>query len=223
MTGIEIAVLIVGIIFVLGSFFVGDKLSSKDVDQIAQLSREQLNRIVEKELHHAQGQIQNTVDETIENSVLKIERMMDKEANQKMMSISEYSDTVLEEINKAHTEVMFLYSMLNDKQQELSDTTSHLSKIISEAEEAIRNQSNFVLPESSEPTIVLETETVKEFSGHAEKMNEDIAIDEDRNQNHKILSLAQNGASAVDIAKQLNVGIGEVRFVLDLYKGESLA
>ena len=54
-------------------------------------------------------------------------------------------------------------------------------------------------------------------------MNEDIAIDEDRNQNHKILSLAQNGASAVDIAKQLNVGIGEVRFVLDLYKGESLA
>ena len=63
MTGIEIAVLIVGIIFVLGSFFVGDKLSSKDVDQIAQLSREQLNRIVEKELNHAQGQIQNTVDE----------------------------------------------------------------------------------------------------------------------------------------------------------------
>ena len=84
MTGIEIVVLIVGIIFVLGSFFVGDKLSSKDVDQIAQLSREQLNRIVEKELNHAQGQIQNTVDETIENSVLKIERMMDKEANQKM-------------------------------------------------------------------------------------------------------------------------------------------
>ena len=223
MTGIEIVVLIVGIIFVLGSFFVGDKLSSKDVDQIALLSREQLNRIVEKELHHANGQIQNTVDETIENSVLKIERMMDKETNQKMMSISEYSDTVLEEINKAHTEVMFLYSMLNDKQKELSDTTSHLSKIISEAETAIRNQSNFALPESTEPAIVLEPETESEPVRHLEKISEEIPMDEDRNQNHKILSLAQNGASAVEIAKQLNVGIGEVRFVLDLYKGESLA
>ncbi len=220
MTGIEIVVLIVGIIFVLGSFFVGDKLSSKDVDQIALLSREQLNRIVEKELQHANSQIQNTVDETIENSVLKIERMMDKEANQKMMSISEYSDTVLGEINKAHTEIMFLYSMLNDKQQELSDMTSHLSKIILDAESAGNAQANFILPKVDDVTTLIEPEVDNDSMNHPLKSYEDVSTDEDRNQNHKILSLAQNGALPIEIAKQLNVGIGEVRFVLDLYKGE---
>ena len=55
---------------------------------------------------------------------------------------------------------------------------------------------------------------------HPLKSYEDVSTDEDRNQNHKILSLAQNGALPIEIAKQLNVGIGEVRFVLDLYKGE---
>ena len=220
MTGIEIVVLIVGIIFVLGSFFVGDKLSSKDVDQIALLSREQLNRIVEKELQHANSQIQNTVDETIENSVLKIERMMDKEANQKMMSLSEYSDTVLGEINKAHTEIMFLYSMLNDKQQELSDMTSHLSKIILDAESAGNAQANFILPKVDDVTTLIEPEVDNDSMNHPLKSYEDVSTDEDRNQNHKILSLAQNGALPIEIAKQLNVGIGEVRFVLDLYKGE---
>ena len=220
MTGIEVVVLIVGIIFVLGSFFVGDKLSSKDVDQIALLSREQLNRIVEKELQHANGQIQNTVDETIENSVLKIERMMDKETNQKMMSISEYSDTVLNEINKAHTEVMFLYSMLNDKQQELSDLTSHFRKIISDAELATSVQTNVALTESEDSAFIVEPEMGKDATNHLPKSIEETPIEEDRNQNHKILSLAHNGASPIEIAKQLGVGIGEVRFVLDLYKGE---
>lgn len=220
MTGIEVVVLIVGIIFVLGSFFVGDKLSSKDVDQIALLSREQLNRIVEKELQHANGQIQNTVDETIENSVLKIERMMDKETNQKMMSISEYSDTVLNEINKAHTEVMFLYSMLNDKQQELSDLTSHFRKIISDAELATSVQTNVALTESEDSAFFVEPEMGKDATNHLPKSIEETPIEEDRNQNHKILSLAHNGASPIEIAKQLGVGIGEVRFVLDLYKGE---
>lgn len=220
MTGMEVVVLIVGIIFVLGSFFVGDKLSSKDVDQIALLSREQLNRIVEKELQHANGQIQNTVDETIENSVLKIERMMDKETNQKMMSISEYSDTVLNEINKAHTEVMFLYSMLNDKQQELSDLTSHFRKIISDAELAASIQTNVALTESEDSAFFIEPEMGKDATNHLPKSIEETPIEEDRNQNHKILSLAHNGASPIEIAKQLGVGIGEVRFVLDLYKGE---
>ena len=220
MTGIEVVVLIVGIIFVWGSFFVGDKLSSKDVDQIALLSREQLNRIVEKELQHANGQIQNTVDETIENSVLKIERMMDKETNQKMMSISEYSDTVLNEINKAHTEVMFLYSMLNDKQQELSDLTSHFRKIISDAELATSVQTNVALTESEDSAFFVEPEMGKDATNHLPKSIEETPIEEDRNQNHKILSLAHNGASSIEIAKQLGVGIGEVRFVLDLYKGE---
>lgn len=218
MTGIEIAVLIVGVVFVLGSFFVGEKLSSKDVDQIAALSKEQLNRIVEKELLHAGDLIQNKVDDTIENSVLKIERMMDKEANQKMMSISEYSDTVLDEINKTHTEIMFLYSMLNDKHTELSDMANHLSKLILEAEKATDSKNDVI--EGQSELVFQQNEPDDQNPIREVEYKNEIVVEEERNQNQKILTFAQEGFTALEIAKKLNVGIGEVRFVLDLYKGE---
>ena len=115
---------------------------------------------------------------------------------------------------------MFLYSMLNDKQQELSDMTSHLSKIILDAESAGNAQANFILPKVDDVTTLIEPEVDNDSMNHPLKSYEDVSTDEDRNQNHKILSLAQNGALPIEIAKQLNVGIGEVRFVLDLYKGE---
>lgn len=220
MSGIEIVILIVGVIFVLGSFFVGEKFSSKDVEQIAMLSKEQLNRIVEKELQHAGDRIQNTVDDTIENSVMKIERMMDKEANQKMMSISEYSDTVLAEINKAHSEVMFLYSMLNDKYQEMTDMSNQINAFISDAEKVIHQQTN-LNQQPQDETMILPENSMDETTVIDIEKDED-GIEEDKNQNHRILTLAQDGLNAIDIAKQLNVGIGEVRFVLDLYKGESM-
>lgn len=220
MSGIEIVILIVGVIFVLGSFFVGEKFSSKDVEQIAMLSKEQLNRIVEKELQHAGDRIQNTVDDTIENSVMKIERMMDKEANQKIMSISEYSDTVLAEINKAHSEVMFLYSMLNDKYQEMTDMSNQINAFISDAEKVIHQQTN-LNQQPQDETMILPENSMDETTVIDIEKDED-GIEEDKNQNHRILTLAQDGLNAIDIAKQLNVGIGEVRFVLDLYKGESM-
>lgn len=233
MTGIEIAILIVGVIFVLGSFFVGEKLSSKDIEHIAEMTKAQLNRIVEKELQSADGTIQDMVDQTIEDSVLKIERMMDKETNTKMMSISEYSDTVLKEINKAHGEVMFLYSMLNDKHAELTNLANQISQLVS----------------LSQNTITKEKETSKAQKQKAEKHelknhelenheleNHDTKVkglindeglptqktsNEDKNHNNSILKMAEMGMKPIEIAKELGLGIGEVKFVMDLYKGDS--
>ncbi len=44
------------------------------------------------------------------------------------MAINEYSDTVLDSINKAHNEIMFLYSMLNDKHDELTRLSGDIDK-----------------------------------------------------------------------------------------------
>ena len=37
--------------------------------------------------------------------------------------------------------------------------------------------------------------------------------------NEKILKLNEKGIAVKEIAKQLNLGIGEVKLVIDLYKG----
>lgn len=48
-----------------------------------------------------------------------LEDKMEKLSNEKIMGISEYSDQVLDKIQKNHEEVVFLYDMMNGKQEEL--------------------------------------------------------------------------------------------------------
>jgi len=223
MTGIEIAILIVGVIFVLGSFFVGEKLSSKDIDHIAEMTKAQLNRIVEKELQSADGTIQDMVDQTIEDSVLKIERMMDKETNAKMMSISEYSDTVLKEINKTHGEVMFLYSMLNDKHTELTNLANQISQLVSLSQNTItKEKETSIAPKQKVENRELEYNDtkVKELI-NVEGLPTQDTSNEDKNHNNSILKMAEMGMKPIAIAKELGLGIGEVKFVMDLFKGDS--
>ena len=40
------------------------------------------------------------------------------------------------------------------------------------------------------------------------------------NSNEIILEMHRNGNSIIDIAKQLGLGVGEVKLVIDLYQGE---
>ena len=62
------------------------------------------------------------VDDSVDLSLNKIQRSLDKETNDKMMAIQEYSDTVLKDLEKTNKEVTFLYSMLGDKHNELQDS-----------------------------------------------------------------------------------------------------
>ena len=107
---IEITLIIIGVIFLIGSFLVKDKLSAKDIDKISQLSEAELKVLVEKQLKNASSKIEDSINEIADENLLNIKRELDKETNSKMMAINEYSDTVLESINKSHNEIMFLYS-----------------------------------------------------------------------------------------------------------------
>lgn len=49
--------------------------------------------------------------------------------------------------------------------------------------------------------------------------NKDITVFENGNNNEKILELSRAGKSNVEIAKTLGLGIGEVKLVVDLFKG----
>ena len=57
MTGVEITLILVGIIFVLVSFFVQEKLTPKDVQEITRLSEKELKIIVERELKNANDKV----------------------------------------------------------------------------------------------------------------------------------------------------------------------
>ena len=225
---IEIILIIVGVIFIIASFFVQEKLTGKDVQAIADMSEKELNVIVEKELKDANGKIEDAIAETFDDSMDIAKRGLEKVTNEKIMAIDEYSNTVLESMNKTHNEVLFLYSMLTDKHAELTELASHLQKFSDEVKntetEALENLSAVASELEQKTTVMPKTEERLPEPEHEESVEpqQEIPAEEndDANHNGKILALCRQGMSDVEIARTLGLGLGEVRLVIGLYKGE---
>lgn len=210
MTGTEIMLIMIGIVLMLGSFMVTEKLSNSELNKIAELSQNEIKSILSKELKNASEKIENQIDISIEDSIDKVERSLDKETNEKIMAISEYSDTVFENMNKTHNEIMFLYSMLNDKHIELTALSGELSKVASEVQKEIEK-------------VNVDGKNVHEKKEDTLEQNVPVKINTEEivyNHNEKILKLHRDGMQHIDIAKELGLGLGEVKLVVDLYRGE---
>lgn len=223
MTAVEITLIIVGIVFLLVSFLVQEKLSPKDIESITNLSENELKIIVEKQLKNANDQIEDAITDVVEDKTETTKRALEKETNEKIMAIDEYSNTVLESMNKTHNEILFLYSMLNDKHTELTDLATQLQQF----SEHMKNTENEVLE-----NLALAAQDVRQKVNETKPIDENEAIlaslgtdgqeaDQDQiNHNDRILMLHQQGFSDVEIARELGLGLGEVKLVIGLFKGE---
>lgn len=223
MTAVEITLIIVGIVFLLVSFLVQEKLSPKDIESITNLSENELKIIVEKQLKNANNQVEDAITDVVEDKTETTKRALEKETNEKIMAIDEYSNTVLESMNKTHNEILFLYSMLNDKHTELTDLATQLQQF----SEHMKNTENEVLE-----NLALAAQDVRQKVNETKPIDENEAIlaslgtdgqeaDQDQiNHNDRILMLHQQGFSDVEIARELGLGLGEVKLVIGLFKGE---
>lgn len=220
----------------IGSFFVTEKLSPSELSKIAQMSEGELKKIISRGMEDANVRIEETIEEQIEASIDKTDRALEKETNEKIMAISEYSDTVVENMNKTHNEIMFLYNMLNDKHTELVGLTSDLQRLAAD----VRNVQESITaasaasaasvtadvshtPVAAEPVIKKkEVELVAEpLEVALEPLQEESAEEENENHNKEILALHKKGMSDVEIARKFGLGLGEVKLVIGLYKGET--
>lgn len=233
MTVLEIVLLIIGVSCVIGSFFISEKLSTTDKDNLQKLSKEQIEEIIKDKMADAKVEMEDILSERIDEAMEELDRKTDKETTDKIMQISEYSDSVLESVNQSHTEVMFMYSMLNDKQTNITEMTRDLAQIkdtivtldagISKKLDFLRDKEN-ELDIREETIIAHESEIanmpVVQPQSFTEKLAEKFA-DENAtksNNNMEILTLHDEGLSEVEIAKKLGRGLGEVKFVLGLYQ-----
>ena len=228
MTGIEVALLLIGCVFMVGSFFVSEKLSGTEINRIAELSDNELKRIIGKGMENAGSQIDLVVEDKVEEASEKVEIALERESNLKIMAIGEYSDTVIEGMKKTHDEIMFLYSMLNDKHSELTSLTSDLQRLaanIRNMQENVQRQNenvSYVPNMSNKESTVEESVDFEEAYEVSEPEAEEKLqfLGEAVNHNDMILALHREGLNKVDIAKKLNLGVGEVSLVIGLYKGE---
>lgn len=229
MVAVEIVLIIIGVIFLIGSFFITERLSQKDLEQITLMSEADLKHIAEKQLKDIKVQVETSVEDIIDESLEITKRGLEKETNKKIMAVSEYSDTVIEQINKTHNEIMFLYSMLNDKQTETAELVGDMQKYAKQIRDfdmdAAIAKIDAMTMSSSVTEKIVENAEVKHTPVNNIEKTEIETVDkpesaeqlEGLSKNEKILALYQEGMNEVEIAKKLDCGLGEVRLVLGLY------
>lgn len=249
----EIILLIIGILIFVVSFRI-PTVKEEELEETKELAKVEIKEVVKGEMKNVHEQVEGVVDETITYAVEKTERFMDRITNEKMNAVQEYSDTVLEQIKKNHEEVVFLYDMLNGKQEnlktmvaevsELQKKTERLSMEIPKTEETQKEQSVSKEAELQTATKPQRTNDVAKVAPQIEEAPEvdfnrqttDVASGLEKsetpeweinftgeagqqNNNERILELHKAGKSNIAIAKELDLGVGEVKLVIGLYEG----
>lgn len=249
MTTIEIILLLVGCVFMIGSFFISEKLSSSELNKIAELSEDELKKIIEREVNNAGTQMDDVIEQKIEEAGEQAGRAMEKESNEQIMQIHEYSETVMESMKKTHDEIMFLYSMLNDKHTEMTSMTGDLQRLAADirnlqenlsakagtsirkpvaeshvVQQPVMKQNAVVQPMTEtidvQPEPEVQVNRFQEIQEPEQKTEKPETADAQGMSNDMILKLYEQGLSKVEIAKQLGRGLGEVNLVIELYKGD---
>lgn len=231
MTGLQLAMIMIGIVCLIGSFFVSEKLSKADLEEMKKMSDEEIKDIIDSKMQEAASQIDERLQEKVDLATAQMERSGEKETNEKIMAISEYSDTVLSSMNKSHDEIVFLYDMLNEKQERVTELMKELTLMqsaVAQMEETLDDKllkTGVSMEEEAEvlqqenPDAIEPKQTLEE-AFRTQVSSNDAGLDEEPQQNEQILSLYREGMNEVDIAKQLGRGLGEIKLVLGLFGEE---
>lgn len=211
MSATIITLMIMGLIFIFGSFIFANKImESKESEKTEieipdELTQEQKDKIDEL--------INEYIDERIDAKLDDIEKCFSEIINEKTLALGDYAVTVNEEIERNHNEVMFLYSMLSDKQKEIMSTAQEVDAYRKDIEDYVNNRQDIVQIE--EDTL---SEAIKEIDEDI-MLEQDAVEDEVDSSMDVILEMYKSGLSILEIAKHLGLGVGEVKLVVDLYQG----
>ena len=227
MTAMEITLLIIGVVIFCLSFILKDKQTgAAALDE--EVLRGEVRKITDMELDSMKLKVKEATEGSIEYAMEKSERALEKITNEKIMAVSEYSNTIIEEINKSHKEVMFLYDMLTDKQTDLKNTVRKAeatAKEVGDAEKkAARSATVRKKKNSSSGKNKEDKKENAEVNGAAKEEVKDKDPDAGEtataieNNNSRIIELHKSGRSNVEIAKELNLGVGEVSLVIELFE-----
>lgn len=112
---LEIAMIIVGLGAVIYSFYLVEEkhasINSSGEQDTINIDEEALNKTIEEKITGLKAKAEDVYED--------IDEKLSKLSNEKIMGVNEYSDQVLDKIEKNHGEVVFLYDMMNEKQEEI--------------------------------------------------------------------------------------------------------
>lgn len=234
MSPVEIIFVLLGIGILIASCFVGSK---EDKTESAVLLPEEALEMQKQELKKYAELI---LEEKSEDMIVKTDDYLSKISNEKIMSVNDFSTQIIEKIDANHKEVVFLYDMLNQKEDEIKQTVQQFNKEKQEMQEAVddivkltkqlkatvqkKEESKSASAEKTKKTEHKKSTAkpvapaqVKVIENPIEGQLEFAEIVQADQQKEEVLKLYKQGRSVLDISKTMAMGQGEVKLIIDLY------
>lgn len=240
MSPVEIIFVLLSVGILILSCFVDNKEEKTDA---AILFPEEALEAQKQEL---KNYIDHIMEEKSEDVVIKTDDYLSKISNEKIMSVNDFTTQIMEKIDANHKEVVFLYDMLNKKEDEIKQTVQQFDKEKLEMQEVVEDiiqltkqmKTTMKKKEKTESTKVEQvkkTEPKKKVSQNAETSVRKAApqvqavenpadgqlefaemMQADK-QKEEVLNLYRQGKSVLEISKAMSMGQGEVKLIIGLY------
>lgn len=243
MEPITIVLVVVGVALLIGScFFTKEEKGEPEYDElIKRLAKRELS---EEETERLRQAVDRIVSEKTEEVILKTDDYLSQVANEKIMSVDEFSKQILERLDKNNSDVMFLYNMVTETKEELKTEIANAKKAqdaleraaeksvadsktpgieTKKKEPAVGNKTTLPKTETlKKPVIKKEAKEPKSADDIAALLAATVTMEPEASVNgdmpkERILELYKNGKSIREISRELGMGQGEVKLVVDLY------
>lgn len=204
-----------------------------------------IKRLAKRELSAEEtARIRQVVDQIIsektEEVILKTDDYLSRVANEKIMSVDEFSKQILERLDKNNSDVMFLYNMVSETKNELKTEIANAQKVqealetaaekVTEDEKAVPKKTEAVRMKNevkkpvqakklAESKTAMESNPVNEIAEFlAAAVTEEPEQEKEADMpKEKIVELYKEGKTVREISRELGMGQGEVKLVIDLY------
>ncbi|MBO5176328.1 MAG: hypothetical protein J6C07_02630 [Lachnospiraceae bacterium] len=241
MSPVELIFVLLGVGILIASCFVGGKEKKSDAtlllpEEVLEGYKQEINTYAER-----------IMEEKSEEVVIRTDDYLSKISNEKIMSVNDFSTQILEKIDTNHKEVVFLYDMLNKKEDEIKQTVQQFDKEKQEMQEVVGDiikltkQMKASIQKSDEPkstssekgkktetkrsttktTVKAEpaktTAPVKAIENQEDGQLEFAELMQADRRQEEVLKLHKQGKSVLEISKMMGMGQGEVKLIVDLY------
>lgn len=235
MSPVEIIFILLGIAILVASCFVESR--EKQTDTAILLPEEALELQKQELKKYADG----LLEETSEQVIVKTDDYLSRISNEKIMSVNDFSTQILEKIDTNHKEVVFLYDMLNKKEDEIKQTVQQFDQEKQEMQEVIGDvirltkQLKATIQKEEPPKAVIEKkktevkknpvksvktkekELVKTVENKTDGQMEFVEIAQADQQREEVLKLHKQGKTVLEISRIMGMGQGEVKLIIGLY------
>jgi FtsZ-interacting cell division protein ZipA len=232
MNPLEIILIIIGIIIIIISCILVDRSDNqkepahgKELLTAEAITQEDRKVLLEK--------MKELLSEISEETVVSTDDTLSKLSNEKIIAVNDFSDQILEKIKRNHEEVVFLYNMLNDKEKELKAAVKEIDSSKKKVQDIMETKANTQVPQTAKNVKpqtapkpasqdTLKDKIPQKAAAMQTEGTHDVPVINglSSNNNTQILALYSQGKSVIEISRLLGLGQGEVKLVIDLFKGK---